>query len=369
MGGALSDGEVTRQRWYLSVLDNRIARQVHWSTEGGRGLIQTYPGDPRCSVRNAPSGVLRFDVATPRPLLDDVQLVRTMPAALKIRGRYDGDHVALASLTLDSGRVAVAAADLTSSGRDFTAVFPLVHRETWASGERPLRSGAYRVRIGGDLAAEPSQALLDRLPEVIWAPAHQLQLETDRGGRLHVRVGAPRPFAETGAYARRQLRLNYRRTPSVPAAVAYFESWVGKSVFDQTRAIHDELVRRQPELTRYWGVADSFVEVPDGAVPILIHTAEWWNVLATSRLLVTNCWMSGAFRRRPFQCVQQTARDSVQGDGTRSDREGQAARIRGQGQARGRPVEPVDRSEPLQRGNFRRCLWVREPDVGDRLSA
>jgi CDP-glycerol glycerophosphotransferase len=70
--------------------------------------------------------------------------------------------------------------------------------------------------------------------------------------------------------------------------------------------VHDELVRRRPDLTRYWGVADSFVEVPDGAVPVLIHTAEWWNVLATSRLLVTNYWMSGAFRRRSYQRVQQT---------------------------------------------------------------
>ena len=306
MRGDSTDGAPRHQRWYLSVLDGRVVRQVHWSAEGGRGLIQTYPGDSRCSVRHAPSGVLRFDVATPRPLLDDVKLVRSEPAALKIRGRYDGDHVALESLTLDSGRVAVGAVDVASSGRDFTAVFPLVHQETWATSERPLRSGAYRVRVRPDVAAEPSQALLDRLPEVIWTPAHQIQLETDRGGRLHVRVGAPRPFAETGEYARRQLRLNYRRTPSVPAAAAYFESWVGKSAFDQTRPIYDELVRRQPELTRYWGVADSFLEVPDGAVPILIHTAEWWNVLATSRLLVTNCWMSGAFRRRPFQCVQQT---------------------------------------------------------------
>ena len=294
------------QRWYLSVLDGRVARRVHWSGEGSRGVVQAFPGEPRCAVRNAPSGVIRFDVATPRPLLDDVELVRTEPAALKIRGCFDGDHNALANLTLDSGRVAVPVTGLESSGREFVAIFPLVHRETWAASERPLRSGAYRVRIAADVAAEPSQDLLDRLPEVIWTPAHAVQLETDRGGRLHIRVGPPRPFRETGAYARRQLRLRYQRIPSAPAAAAYFESWGGKSAFDQTRAVHDELVRRRPELTRYWGVADCFVEVPDGAVPILIHTAEWWNVLATSRFLVTNYWMSGAFRRRPYQCVQQT---------------------------------------------------------------
>ena len=300
------EGGVRRQRWYLSVLDYRVARRVHWSGEGGRGLVRAYPGEPRCSVRNAPSGVVRFDVATPRPLLDGVELVQTEPAALRIRGRYDGDQDALANLTLDSGRVAVQALDVESSGREFTAVFPLVHQETWTTSERPLRSGAYRVRTAGDVAAEPSQDLLDRLPDVMWTSSHQVQLEIDRGGRLHIRVGAPRPFAETGAYARRQLRLRYRRTPSAPAAAAYFESWAGKSAFDQTRAVHDELVRRRPDLTRYWGVADCFVEVPDGAVPILIHTAEWWNVLATSRLLVTNYWMSGAFRRRPYQRVQQT---------------------------------------------------------------
>src|SRR5918993_1092151 len=146
-------------------------------------------------------------------------------------------------MTLKAGRVPVMAVALESRGRTFTAVFPLVHQERWATSQRPLRSGAYRVRIGSDVASEPSQALLDRLPEVIWTPAHLIQLETDRGGRLHVRGGAPRPFAATGEYARRQLRVNYRRAPSAPAASAYFESWVGKSAFDQTRVIHDEFVR------------------------------------------------------------------------------------------------------------------------------
>jgi CDP-glycerol glycerophosphotransferase (TagB/SpsB family) len=296
-----------RRRWYLALVDSRgVARKVHWSGDGARGRSEVFPTHPECSIRNAPSGVVRLDVGPPRVWIDQVDVDGGALPTLAVSGRHEGSNVEAETLTLQSGRVVVTANEMVVSDDGFTARFPLRHQERWSAEERPLRSDAYRLVTSSGTSAEPSRGLLDQLPQNFATAEHQLQLETDRAGRLHVRVAAPRPLTETGAYPRRRLREDYRRLRSVPANAAYFESWVGKSAYDQTRAVHDEVLRRRPDLTRYWGVADSAVEVPDGTVPVLIHTAEWWRVLATSRLLVTNCWMSGAFRRRSYQRVQQT---------------------------------------------------------------
>ena len=38
---------------------------------------------------------------------------------------------------------------------------------------------------------------------------------------------------------------------------------------------------------------------------MLRRSAEWFDALATSRYVVTNCWLPNAFRRRPGQVVLQ----------------------------------------------------------------
>jgi CDP-glycerol glycerophosphotransferase len=46
--------------------------------------------------------------------------------------------------------------------------------------------------------------------------------------------------------------------------------------------------------------------VPDGAIPVVDGSPEWWRARGASRLLVVNDWLRRRFERRPGQVVLQT---------------------------------------------------------------
>jgi CDP-glycerol glycerophosphotransferase len=57
---------------------------------------------------------------------------------------------------------------------------------------------------------------------------------------------------------------------------------------------------------RYWSVVDLSVQVPEGAVPVVDGSPEWWRARGSARLLVVNDWLRRTFSRRPGQIVVQT---------------------------------------------------------------
>jgi len=48
------------------------------------------------------------------------------------------------------------------------------------------------------------------------------------------------------------------------------------------------------------------VVVPEGAIPIVEGSREWWRVRASARVLIVNDWLRKRYRRRPHQHVLQT---------------------------------------------------------------
>lgn len=98
-----------------------------------------------------------------------------------------------------------------------------------------------------------------------------------------------------------ELRQTQATGPSV-----FFESFYGSSATCNPRAIHDELARIRPDLTRYWSVAHESVHVPDGTVPVLVGGPEWHFARKQASLLVVNDWLRFGFRRRRGQTVLQT---------------------------------------------------------------
>jgi CDP-glycerol glycerophosphotransferase len=51
---------------------------------------------------------------------------------------------------------------------------------------------------------------------------------------------------------------------------------------------------------------DLSVQVPDGAIPVVDGSPEWWRARGSARLLVVNDWLRRTFARRPGQVVVQT---------------------------------------------------------------
>jgi CDP-glycerol glycerophosphotransferase len=294
------------RRWYLSLVaaDGR-SRRVHWSGEDSRGKDLSFPADPTYSLRHAPSGVLRIDSRTARLWLDQVSVAGGQEPSLTVTGRWYGSEAGPKELVLQGSRITVPPTELDAEDDHFRAVFRLRQRERWADSARPLRSDTYRLVTQSGTAGLVSQDLLERLPEAATIETHQVRIEVDRNARFLLNVSAPRPLAETGAHPQRLLQDLHRDAAVDPEDAVLFNSFDGASAYDQTRAIHDELVRRCPDLTRYWVVADGSLEVPPGAVPLLIRTRHWWTVLASARFVVTNVWLPHSFRRRPHQTVQQ----------------------------------------------------------------
>lgn len=92
----------------------------------------------------------------------------------------------------------------------------------------------------------------------------------------------------------------------VPDGAVFFESFYGRQVSCNPLAIDAEIARRFPDVPRYWSVASERVEVPAGAIPVLVGSPDWFAVRRRASLLVVNDWLRFRFRRGKHQTVLQT---------------------------------------------------------------
>ena len=315
------------RRWYLAVLDHDgRSRRVHWSGENARGNDLSFPLDPAW-----PTGKRQavWCASTSRRLW--VAVEGGPQPSLTVLGRWYGSEATPKELMLQGSRVKVPAGELVVEGDCFRAIFGLRHREHWADSSNPYDRAAISCLLRADQLCKRPRHCLNDLPEAVTTTTHQVRMEVGRDARFLLTVAAPgrcpKPVPIRSACWRTCMETpgSTRRTPSSSAATT--------EAARSTRlgAIHDELARRRPDLTRYWVVADGFLEVPPGPCRLLIRTRQWWTVLPV-RVLVTNCWLPGQFRRRPHQTVQQTwhgRRTRRWGwTGSGAERSGYAAKMR-----------------------------------------
>jgi len=184
-------------------------------------------------------------------------------------------------------------ARLTGGGKTWKATFAL-RASRWGGPELPLPSGEYELRIEGvDLTA------LRLAPVVL--PGVRIAVD----GAV-ARIGAPLDPVYDTAEGRSTLEERYVAQAGGTENAVFFESFYGRSVGCNPRAIDRELARRAPQVRRYWSVVDLSVEVPDGAIAVIEGSPEWWRARGAARLLIVNDWMRRRFVRKPGQKVLQT---------------------------------------------------------------
>ncbi|WOF24468.1 CDP-glycerol glycerophosphotransferase family protein [Microbacterium betulae] len=181
---------------------------------------------------------------------------------------------------------------LTGRGKTWKARFPLTAAR-WGGEELPLPSGRYRIVVEGE---EPPEPLPSQLVGGLRA--------TIEGDVLV--VGPPTDPVYDTADAQGALERRYLSRAIPLEDAVFFESFYGRHASCNPLAIDRELARRAPHVTRYWSVVDLSVAVPEGAVPVVEGSPEWWRARSVSRLLVVNDWLRRAFARRPGQRVLQT---------------------------------------------------------------
>ncbi|WPW29221.1 CDP-glycerol glycerophosphotransferase family protein [Streptomyces atratus] len=186
-------------------------------------------------------------------------------------------------------------------GRRFTAFLaPSV-----AAG---LHEGRWDAYLGGR-PVRVLTALTARLPlrrteadSTAPAPGREFALDRRFGDRLTVQAGPVLAVAERGAYRRAELRGTHypaRRALPLRDAVLYTG---GAS----PRAVHAELLRRGVESEHLWVTDGLHGHIPSAAVPVIEHSAAWYEALARSRRIVTADQLPEWFERRPGQTVVQT---------------------------------------------------------------
>jgi CDP-glycerol glycerophosphotransferase len=218
------------------------------------------------------------------------------PVRLELRGQRG-------SVT---GTVTVAAGP---AGAVFEARLPLRH-DPWATGDRPLPSGLYRLELvtrGGTVPLAMATELTAATPYTLTSEVFRLRVERTHDGGPRLVLAAPLRDEESGPYAQEELRRWYATDEHrLDPRTVYLQSYTGQSATDSPVAVHHAIRRLRPDLRPVWAVADRATAVPDGGEPVLIGSREWYDALATSGHLVTNIDMEGWFRKRPGQRLLQT---------------------------------------------------------------
>lgn len=182
---------------------------------------------------------------------------------------------------------------LSGEGGTWKATLPL-QASRWGGPSLPLPTGSYELRI-------PDVDLTElRLPSTVLTG---VRVAVNGGA---VRIAAPiDPVYET-VEGRSTLEERYVAQTGGTENAVFFESFYGRSVGCNPRAIDRELAARAPEVRRYWSVVDLSVEVPEGAIAVVEGSPQWWHARGAARLLVVNDWLRRRFARKPGQKVLQT---------------------------------------------------------------
>lgn len=201
------------------------------------------------------------------------------------------------SVGLVGARARVSAA-ITGRGKTWKAVLPL-RASRWGGRELPLPTGDYTLVIETAADALP----VDPPPGLPLTQLGTLRASLEKGT---LRVAAPIDPAYDSGEGQAALERRYATRPGGLENAVFFESFYGRNASCNPLAIDRELSRRMPQLTRYWSVVDLSVEVPEGAIPVIDGSPEWWRARGSARLLVVNDWLRRRFSRRPGQIVLQT---------------------------------------------------------------
>jgi len=226
-----------------------------------------------------------------------IESVTCMPdGRLRIEGTAYGEDVS--SVRLGTANAKVRSRQVTVPVRDGAFVADLeLTQDVYRFGVAPLPSGEHQLRVelrvndawaGVGVVLAPQ--LVEELPIPVVSDVHQGSVR--RGPDGGCEIGLPRPFAGEGnryhqAKARRAAQST--RGTAVSSGIL-FRSYFGEKATDNGVAIQAELARRGSDLPVYWAVQDSSVVVPEGGIPVVVNSPEWFRLISTVTYYVDNMY-------------------------------------------------------------------------------
>lgn len=251
---------------------------------------------------------------TPTSLLVESATLETEPKlGVRVTGRTRGDLTGAELSFIGPHQTLPVTWSVTGPGR-FEAFCPLM-TSTWGRPPLPPKASAFTLRgltVNGEwFWIGTEHPVIDDLPHELEHPLFRFRLQTDGARRLQFRVKPPRGDDELGFYHQRKLEDDYRKARFEPENSVFFESFYGRSAACNPRALDQLIASEHPEITRYWGVVDNSVGVPEGAIPVVYNTKAWWDARGRSRWVIANDWLRNKFKHQPHQVVLQTWHGSM----------------------------------------------------------
>jgi len=302
----LPGGHQDRLSWTFLAIDQRgKGYRVGWPAEKQAGRAMG-GGPHHARWSRSPRGYCELATGFRAVQISRVSLSES---ALAVEGALIGLTTDdLGEALLVGGRATVAVQAIEPMGPDRARlVFPLT-AAGWTGSDRPLPPASYRLLLPSwDLAFSPAEDLFADLPIEGRTRVHGYTVarrpaKTD----LVVTLRAPLAEDERGRLAQRRLADWYNDTEFRPTESVLLQSYRGEFATDSQRAIHDELRRQERELELLWGISDYSVDLPEGAVPLLIGSRAWYAAVGSSRYLCQNIDFDRFFRHRPYQRYLQT---------------------------------------------------------------
>ncbi len=293
--------------WGLRAMVDGRSVQIAWPEQALGPWLGEGP-QAQLAMRRTEDGHAEVLEVTGVAALESVLLEES---SVSLTARWLGKPPGTWAVRLTGSRVQLEAQTVSRTGLGFTARVSLRHDE-WGLGASPAPLGRYSVELlcDGEDDARPVVVAPDlekELPERHRSSVYRVRVVRSSSGQAVLALHTPYADDELGTRAQKLLLEAFHRSdPVVDERVVYFQSYSGHSATDSQLAIHEELRRTRPDLCLHWGVANMSTLLPEGAIPVLIQSRDWYDVLGRARYLVVNVDLPRWFRRRPGQRLLQT---------------------------------------------------------------
>ncbi len=229
---------------------------------------------------------------------------------LTVRGRLLGTGSGTVRLTTHNKRTRTHGEPVAVEGGRFEAGVVLAH-ELYRFGTRPLPVGEHDLSLlvqdGGAEVEVPllvSPSLGADLPLVV--ETDDLEGRIVRGPQTVVRVSLHRPLGSGRGRYRQNVLRNQGPTRSGLTRGVLMRSYFGEQATDNGVSIQKELARRGSDLPVYWAVQDRSVPVPDGGIPVVVNSPEWYDLVFSVQYYIDNMYQPDYHHKPDGQVLVQT---------------------------------------------------------------
>ncbi len=309
-------------RWRLTVpqAEPRAGRAAVWHVRAWTrtgSAVDVVPAQGRLDgpdrgplvLETARTGTIQVGRWTLGAFADEVAV--SPDGVLEVSGRVVGPETAEVSLLTRNKRARTTGDVVPVSGGRFRATVEL-RQQKYRFGRWPLPIGDHDVRLAVtsgsgqpvDVPLLVSSAVSAHLPLKI--DSARLEGRVVRGPEGGVRITLQRPVGPArGRYNEHRLRRSGPATDGLVRGVL-MRSYFGEHATDNGLSIQKALRARGSDLPVYWAVQDYSVPVPEGGIPVVVNTTEWFRLLFGIQYYVDNMFQPDYHRKAEGQVLAET---------------------------------------------------------------